>query len=204
MVRLGMVIDLKRCVGCDSCTISCKAEQATPPNVFYARVNKQIYGKYPDVKGFFLPVLCNHCQDPPCLKACPSHAIYKTENGIVLVDEEKCVGARACVSACPYRQMFFPLDGYGYFNSTLTQFEQLHNSKRKPNIAIKCNLCSHRLAKNMEPACVTVCPTQCRIFGDLDDPNSKISKYLSERTPKAEPIPLRPEADTKPKVMYLL
>ena len=203
MTRLGMLIDLKRCVGCDSCTLSCKAEQGTPPGVMFSRVNRVVTEQQEKIRGFFLPVLCNHCESPACLKACPSHAIYKTNDGIVLIDEDKCVGARACVPACPYNQSFYPENDLGYFGKTYTPYEEFHNSKRKKNISMKCNLCKHRLDKGMEPSCVTVCPSECRIFGDLDDPNGKIANYLKTRLPKGEPTPLRAEAGTKPKVLYL-
>ena len=199
-----MIIDLKRCIGCDACTLACKAEQGTPPNIQFARISRTVYGKYPDVQGFFLPVLCNHCENPACKKACPSHAISQTKEGLVLVNDEKCVGARACVAACPYHQAFFPDDDRKYFGQYLTKFEEYHQTRRKSSTAIKCTFCSHNLAENKEPACVRICPTECRLFGDLDDPNSNPNQYLKKRSPEAEPVPLRPEAGTKPKVLYLL
>jgi len=205
LARLGMLIDLKRCVGCDACTMACKSEHVTPPGVFFARVYRHFYGKYPNVKGFFLPVLCNQCEDPPCLKSCPSGAIYKTDDGVVLVDEGKCVGARACEAACPYGHMFFYEGDGHYFRNMgyITPIEELHFKYRRPNTAMKCNFCYHRLKEGKEPACVVVCPAECRIFGDLDDPESKPNRYLKEKRPGVEPIPIRPEAGTKPKVLYL-
>lgn len=202
MVRLGMIIDLKRCIGCDSCTLACKAEQGTPKGVLFARVYRKLYGEYPKVKGFFLPVLCNHCENPACEKACPTRAIYRTKEGIVLIDEEKCSGVRACVSACPYGAIFFPLED-GYFPGKMTVYEEFHNKYRKKDIALKCNLCYHRLKEGKEPACVVACPTECRIFGDLDDPNSKPNRYIRERKPPVKPLPLRPETGNKPKILYL-
>ena len=209
MTRLGMLIDLKRCIGCDACTLACKQEQGTPPNVMFARVFSREYGKFPSTKKFFLPILCNHCEDPPCIKACPSHAIVKREDGIVSVIEDKCCGAQACVSACPYGAIYYP-DGGGrrpeYFDEP-TDFERYHNYKEngmmKLPVAMKCNFCSPRVDKGMEPACVVTCPTGCRIFGDLDDPKSKPNMYLRNRMPKDTPFPLRPEANTKPNVVYL-
>jgi len=202
MVRLGMLIDLKRCVGCDSCVLACKVEQGTPPGIFFTRVYRRLYGKYPNVKGFFLPLLCNHCEDPACMKACPSHAIYRTSEGIVVIDEEKCVGARACVNACPYGAIFFLREYDGYFDKPTPYEELLY--RRKTKTAVKCDFCQHRLKQDMKPACVEACPGEARIFGDLDDPDSEPNRYIRERFPKAEPKPLRPEAATKPKVLYLL
>jgi phenylacetyl-CoA:acceptor oxidoreductase subunit 1 len=185
MTRLGMLIDIKRCIGCDACTIACKQEQGTPPDVMFARVFSREYGKFPKTKKFFMPILCNHCEDPPCMKACPSHAIRKRDNGIVYVDEDKCCGAQACVSACPYGAIYYP-DGESmkYFDEA-TELEKYHfANKIKLPVAMKC-------------------PTGCRIFGDLDDPKSKPNAYLKDRSPQQDPFPLRPEANTKPNVLYL-
>lgn len=205
MTRLGMVIDLKRCMGCNACVVACRAENGTPRDVLYARVYQREYGEYPAVRRFFLPVLCNHCEDPPCLKACPSQAIHKRMDGIVLVDEDKCVGSRACVTACPYGMILFPR-GYGepYFPGFVTPFEEYHRNGRKPDKALKCTFCVDRIDKGLEPACVITCPADARIFGDLDDPESKPVKYLEGRAPRLDPFPLRPEAGTKPNVLYLL
>ncbi len=203
LTRLGMLIDLKRCIGCDACTIACKQEQGTPPDVMFARVFSREYGKFPKTKKFFLPILCNHCEDPPCMKACPSHAIRKREDGIVQVDEDKCCGAQACVSACPYGAIYYPEDNMTYFEEP-TALEKYHiSNKLKLPVAMKCNFCAHRVDKGMEPACVVTCPTGCRIFGDLDDQQSKPNKYLRDRQPQTLPFPLRPEAGTKPNVLYL-
>jgi molybdopterin-containing oxidoreductase family iron-sulfur binding subunit len=122
----------------------------------------------------------------------------------VLVDEEKCVGARACVAACPYGRIFF-VNGYGrtYFPDYVTPWEEYHRRKRRPDKAMKCTFCVHRVRDGKKPACVETCPAGCRIFGDLDDPKSDINQYLNKKKP-AEPFVLKPEAGTKPKVYYLL
>jgi Fe-S-cluster-containing dehydrogenase component len=204
VTRLGMLIDLKRCIGCDACTIACKQEQGTPPNVMFARVFSREYGKFPKTKKFFLPILCNHCEDPPCMKACPSHAIQKRKDGIVYVDEDKCCGAQACVSACPYGAIYYPEERSMKYFDEATELEKYQFEKKiKLPVAMKCNFCSHRVDNGMEPACVVTCPTGCRIFGDLDDPKSKPSLYLKERNPQETPLPLRPEANTRPNVLYL-
>jgi len=138
------------------------------------------------------------------MAACPSHAIYRTQEGVVVVDESRCVGARACVSACPYGSIFFLEDGGTYYPGYETPYEAFHRRNRKVKIAIKCDFCIARVRDGREPACVEACPTEARIFGDLDDPNSKIAQYLKTRVPRVEPKTLRPEAGTKPKVLYLL
>ena len=204
MTRLGMIIDLAYCIGCNACTIACKQEQGTPPDVMYARVLVREYGEYPNLKKIFLPLLCMHCEEAACMAACPSHAIVKTEEGVVIVDEERCCGSRACVSACPYGAIFFPEEFKTYFPGVLTPFERYHAEKRKKfPVAMKCNLCIHRVREGREPACVVTCPTECRIFGDWDDKQSKLYKYLEQRSPQDGLFPLRPEAGTKPKVLYL-
>jgi len=204
-MRLGMVIDLDRCIGCDACTLACKAEQGTPGDVYYARVYKRVFGEYPNVRGFFLPVLCNQCENPACMNSCPAHAITITPEGVVVVDDDKCTGCKTCVAACPYGNMFLP-DGYGktYYNDYVTPIEEFHRKYRKPNTAMKCDFCLHRVRQGLDPACVAACPAEARIFGDLDDPNSKPNKYIKERVPPATLFQLLPEAGTKPKVMYII
>lgn len=116
MMRWGMVIDLKKCVGCYSCTVACKEEHYVPPGVFFNKVLITHIGKYPAVTKEILPVLCNHCKDSPCVKACPTGASIQREDGIVYVDSDKCMGCRYCVVVCPYQQRTF-FDHYtDYFN----------------------------------------------------------------------------------------
>ena len=101
-MRYGMVIDLKRCAGCNSCTVACRAEKGTPPGILYHRVEKYEAGKYPAARMKFRPIPCMHCEEPACLEVCPTGATYKRDDGIVLVDHNKCMGCRYCVLACPY------------------------------------------------------------------------------------------------------
>jgi len=114
-MRWGMAIDLKRCIGCYGCQLSCKAEHGTPPGVFFARLLKQEEGRYPTVRQLFLPVLCFHCDDPPCVDVCPTEASFKWPDGIVDIDAEKCVGCRACMMACPYTQRYYHDEAQYYF-----------------------------------------------------------------------------------------
>jgi molybdopterin-containing oxidoreductase family iron-sulfur binding subunit len=195
-----MIIDLARCIGCDACTIACQTENATPPGIHYAPVYRKEVGKYPQAKVMFLPTLCMHCKDAPCMKACPTGAISKREkDGIVLVDQDKCCGSKACIAACPYGALHFYEEKSGHYGEELTQPEERGLQKFTPGTAQKCTFCVHRVDKGLEPACVITCPTHCRIFGDLDDPQSQVSQLVRERNA----IALRPEAGTNPSVRYL-
>lgn len=198
-MRRGMVIDLKRCIGCHACTMACKLENATPPGVFWARCLEKETGKYPLAKRVFVPVLCNHCQDAPCLRACPTGATAQREDGIVTVDQATCIGCRACMEACPYEARFFLEDSRSYYPGHLTPFEEAGYRKHETRTVSKCNFCTDRVEKGLEPACVQTCPAAARTFGDLDDPGSEVSHLIRERYA----IQLRPEMGTKPSVYYI-
>ncbi|MGQ9790236.1 MAG: 4Fe-4S dicluster domain-containing protein [Armatimonadota bacterium] len=118
MARLAMLIDLTRCIGCDSCTIACKQENGTPGTFFSARVLNVEAGTYPTVKRIYIPLLCNHCENPACLKACPNKAIFRRDDGIVLIDQDRCRGAGACFSACRYGNIILTERDRGIFLTT--------------------------------------------------------------------------------------
>ncbi|RMG54916.1 MAG: 4Fe-4S dicluster domain-containing protein [Acidobacteria bacterium] len=203
MPRWGMVIDLKRCVGCNACTIACKQEHGTPPDIHFARVVTREVGTYPHAKRTFLPLLCNHCEDAPCERVCPTGATYIRPDGIVMVDADKCIGCRACAVACPYLNRHFIEPGLlqaGYGgNGDLTPFESLKFAAFQEGTMTKCTFCAHRVDQGLEPACVVTCPTEARIFGDLDDPDGRLSRLIEER----KGWTLLPECGTKPCVYYL-
>ncbi len=199
MARLGMVLDLKRCIGCNGCTIACKAENATPHGVFWARVLEWEEGKFPTAHRVYFPMMCNHCQDPPCLKACPTKATSQRPDGIVLVDYNKCIGCRACMMACPYQARFFRRDSSTYFPGTLTPYESAGYPKFPKGVVTKCTLCAHRLDQGLEPACVQTCMTKARIFGDLDDPESEPRRAMRNR----HSFQFRAEMGTNPSVYYI-
>lgn len=203
MARWGMVIDLRRCIDCNACTAACKAEHGTPPGVFFTRVLVKEVGTYPAVKKLFIPVLCNHCQSAPCQEVCPTGATHKQEDGIVLVDHNQCMGCRACYVACPYQNRFY-LNGNllkeGYFSGELTPFEEVKYQSFEEGTVVKCTFCVHRLEKGLLPACVVTCLTEARIFGDLDDPNSQVSRLIKEEGG----VQLLSECGTDPSVFYLL
>ncbi|MBI4445250.1 MAG: 4Fe-4S dicluster domain-containing protein [Acidobacteria bacterium] len=202
MARLGMVIDLKRCVGCNACTIACKQENGTPAGVHFARVINREVGTYPNVKRTFLPVLCNHCDDAPCLKACPTGATFQRPDGIVMVDDDSCIGCRACAVSCPYLNRHFIDHGMlqkGLSDDGLTPFEQVKFAGFQEGTMTKCTFCAHRVDHGLQPACVITCPTEARIFGDLDEENGILQTLIRERNSWT----LLPEAKTKPCVYYL-
>lgn len=212
MPRYGMVIDLLRCIGCYGCQMACKAEQGTPPGVTFARVEVSEVGKYPNVTRLNLPLLCMHCEEPACEKVCPTKATQKREDGIVFVDEEKCIGCKYCMMACPYAARYFVEEEKGYFGDQgLTPFEVYAYKKHKRGVALKCDYCKHRIDEGLKkglvpgvdreatPACVINCMAKARYFGDLDDPNSEVAQMVAS----GQAFQLNPEHGTDPKTYYL-
>lgn len=163
MKRYGMVIDLERCVGCHACTIGCKMENELPEKCFNTWVEEWDSGEYPEVARVKLPKMCNQCIDAPCIKACPVNATFTVKGGVVIVDDEKCIGCGACVSACPYDARY------------------MNEETKKVG---KCTFCIHRAESGLLPACVSTCISHARFFGDLNDPNSEVSKLIAENKTK--------------------
>jgi molybdopterin-containing oxidoreductase family iron-sulfur binding subunit len=202
MARLGMVIDLKTCVGCQACTAACKSTNGTPPDIFFAQVHEREVGEYPNARREFLPVLCNHCEDAPCVEVCPTGASFQRDDGIVAVKSDICIGCRSCDVSCPYGHRHYVAPGLldeGYFKDGLTPYEEVKYQRWTESTVIKCDFCMDRVDQGLEPACVNTCPPGARIFGDLSDPQSEVSKLLAQR----ESYTLLPEAGTKPCVHYL-
>ncbi len=205
MARYGMVIDLKRCYGCYSCVMACKQANCTPPGVFWSRVLRGEMGEYPNSVRQALPVLCMQCEEPDCMKVCPTGATYQTDDGIVRVDKDKCIGCKYCMMACPYGARYTVPEYKSYFPEGLpiSDYEkycmQVWNEKRGCGVATKCDFCIDRRAEGREPACVQSCPAKARVFGDLDDPESEISYLVKTK----RGFVLRPEVGTEPKVYYL-
>lgn len=202
MARWGMVIDLKVCVGCHACSVACKAANGTPPDIYFSRVHEREVGEYPNARREFLPTLCNHCEDAPCVDACPTGASHQREDGIVSVKADICIGCRSCDTACPYGHRHYVKPGLlkeGYFNGELTLFEEAKYPRWTEGTVIKCDFCMDRVDRGEQPACVVTCPPEARHFGDLSDPQSKVSQLIGER----ESFTLLPEAGTKPCVHYL-
>ncbi len=193
-----MVIDLKTCIACNACTMACKAEHGTQPEVFWCKVLEKESGKYPRVTRLFLPVLCNHCADPLCEAVCPTGATHRGKDGLILVDYDKCIGCKACVSACPYHARTYIKEERFYFPDTPIPYG-VDELRGYEGIVQKCNFCVDRLGRGEEPACVEACPTACRVFGDLDDAGSEISFLIKSKYG----FQLLPEKGTNPSVYYL-
>lgn len=178
----GWFIDTRRCFGCHACEVSCKAENDVPLGNYIRQTIYKDVGEYPKVARMFLPMSCQHCEDTPCIKACPCGALHKKSGGTVAIDYNVCCGHGTCVEVCPY--------GAIYLDPVAKQ-------------AVKCHNCYHRTEVGMEPACVPTCPSEALYFGDLNDSESSISKAMAEA--KAENVELhqlRPEKGTKPRAWF--
>ncbi len=199
MGRYGMVVDLRKCVGCTACVVSCKSEHNTPSGIFQTTVLDKEMGKFPKSIRVFIPVLCNHCDEPTCVDVCPTKASYKQDNGVVNIDYETCIGCAACVEHCPYQVRTLVQDNRVLFPDGVSTFEKPVHRKIPNNVATKCDFCYHRLDEGKQPACSTVCPTEARMFGDLDDPNSEVSQQIE----KWKAWTMLPEKGTLPRVYYI-
>lgn len=195
MARYGMALDTLTCIGCYACTLACKVENGSPAGIWLAPVIEKEFGAFPDVRRMFLPLLCNHCADAPCINACPTTAITRRGDGIVEIDQDICCGSQACVIACPYGAIHY----YDRPDDLTTPFESAKVGHHQPGTAQKCNFCADRLDRGLQPACVDVCPTGARIFGDLEDPDSPLAKALDERPS----VNLGSPVNTSPATRYL-
>jgi len=178
MVNYGFVIDNRKCIGCHACTVACKSEHEVPIGVNRTHVKYIETGQYPNTSREFSVHRCNHCEDSPCTTICPTIALFTREDGIVDFDDERCIGCKSCMQACPYDALYID-----------------------PNkgTAAKCNYCAHRIEHSYEPACVIVCPTEAIISGDLDDDNSSISNYIIENKVSVR----KPESGARPNLFYI-
>ena len=212
----GMVIDTKRCVGCEACVIACKIENQTPPGVFYTIVTKEPLPGTPNDRPVFMTKPCFHCEEPPCVPVCPVNATYKRKSdGIVVVDYDRCIGCRYCITACPYGARYFDFgDDYELAptagDAVSPEYKQ-YRARVPGNSPVgnvrKCTFCLHLQDEDGEydreagrwPACAKTCPGHAIHFGDLDDPESDVSILLRERNA----IRLKEELGTEPSVYYL-
>lgn len=203
MTRLGMAIDRGRCIGCHTCEVACKMENNVPEGLAWNRVIVEgaasadgAAGTYPHVEGQYLPVACQHCENPACQKVCPTGATYKDELGRVEIDYDKCIGCRMCMAACPYNARVFnfaepvrdPDFNYGHAAVPV----------RARGVMEKCTLCKERTDEGRVPMCVACCPVDARIFGDLDDADCELSRL--RRSSRAQV--LLENKGTRPQVHY--
>jgi len=223
MPRWGMVIDLRKCNGCQACEVACRSEnnisvggpQAAAENrtISWMRVRSEVSGEWPDVRARFVPQPCMHCDRPPCTMVCPVQATSIDEEGIVNQIYARCIGCRYCANACPYTVKFFNWRAPRYPGSTADGLNP-DVSVRPVGVIEKCTFCSHRLAPAREqariekrplregdyvPACAESCPTGAIVFGDLDDPRQRVAQLAKD--PRA--FRLLEELGTHPKVHYL-
>ncbi|MQA04273.1 MAG: 4Fe-4S dicluster domain-containing protein [Streptosporangiales bacterium] len=177
-MRYGFAIDQRTCIGCHACTVACKTEHEVPVGQFRTWVKYVDRGEFPTSTRDFAVMRCNHCTDAPCVKICPTGALFTRDDGIVDFDGDNCIGCKSCLQACPYDAIYIDED---------------------TKTAAKCNFCAHRVDNGYEPACVVVCPTHSIWVGDLDDKDSGISRLID-----SHPTAVRaPEQQTGPNVFYL-
>ena len=226
MPRYAMVIDRQRCVGCGSCSIACRAENNLSEGVYWSHKITETSGVFPNVRFHYLPTLCNHCTNAPCVRGCPTRAMHKVENGITMHDPKKCIGCRYCMINCPYGVIYFNWKSSHQFwkdkrvlieGATSSPAEEVRaaggkgtpyynpqkNSTtpdiRPKGVVEKCTFCEHRVRKGLLPNCVEACPADARIFGDLEDPQSNVNQLLG----KYRPYRLKEALGTDPAVFYI-
>ncbi len=176
-MRRVMVVDTRRCVGCEACVLACKNENAVPDGQYRDWVVQEMRGEFPLLELSIQSQRCNHCADAPCVANCPVGSSYYRWDGTVQIDRDKCTGCRACIASCPYGARYVHPAGY----------------------VDKCTLCVHRTDRGLGTACQTVCPTDAIAVGDADDPMSEVSLRLR----RGSSTVVCPEAATRPNVHYV-
>lgn len=177
-MKYGFVIDNRKCIGCHACTVACKSEHDVPVGVNRTWVKQVEKGTFPDTRRLFSVMRCNHCTDAPCVDICPTEALFIRKDGIVDFDNDRCIGCKACMQACPYDALYIDPE---------------------TSTAAKCNYCAHRVDVGLEPACVNVCPEHAIISGDMEDPTTEISQLLAHETVTVR----KAEKGTNPNLFYI-
>ena len=203
MTKLGIAINKTRCIGCQTCAHACKMQNNVPSGMRWNRVLTEgcdvedgALGEFPNLSRGYLPVACQHCENPACLRVCPTGATYKDDKGRVEIDYEKCIGCRMCMAACPYNARVFN------WNEPVRDPDFNYGDARVPvrpkGVAEKCTLCKERTDDDVAPLCVVCCPTNARTFGDWDDPDSDVSKKAATGT-----FALLADKGTSPQIRYI-
>jgi len=212
MTRYVMVADLRRCIGCQTCTAACKMANGTPPGVQWRRVVDMEMGVYPDVKRVFIPTGCQHCSEPPCLDVCPSGATQKREDGIVNIDYDLCIGCASCAVACPYGARYMVHEEQFAYGDKPTEDEKVKQNPDNIGVATKCNFCAdvidEGIARGLTPGidpeatprCVNSCISGAMTFGDIDDPDSNVNELLQS----SKHFRMKEEQGTCPGFYYIV
>lgn len=203
MTKYGMAISLDRCIGCQTCANACKMQNNVPMGMLWNRVITEgcdvidgALGEYPNLTRTYVPLACQHCENPACQRVCPTGATYKDDMGRVQIDYDKCIGCRMCMAACPYNARVFNWEepvrdpDFNYGDKDVPV--------RAKGVMEKCTMCKERTDRGDEPMCVVCCPAKARTFGDLDDPDSEVSRMIREK----HAYVLLEEQGTKPQVHY--
>ncbi len=177
--RYALVIDSRKCLNCKACVVACRAENQVPLGHSRNWIGEEHRGTWPKLMASFEPEQCHHCANPSCVRVCPTGASWQRDDGIVLVNEEDCIGCRYCVVACPYGARFFRED---------------------KGVVEKCTFCANRLARGEMPACVETCPSKVRVFGDLNDAGGQLQELLRTRHYSVK----KAETGNGPQIYYLL
>lgn len=179
MTRYGMVLEKNKCTGCKACVAACANRNGTPSGIHWCSVDVEEIGTSENFKVINTASLCNHCENAPCVGACPTGSSQKDENGIVWVDYSLCIGCKSCMMACPYNKRYYLKELTSYYpNEGPTEQEKRQFSRFVTNVVTKCTFCKDWLEQGLEPACVHTCMYDARHFGDLDDPDSEVSKLI--------------------------
>lgn len=178
MARWSMLIDMAHCTGCQTCVVACQMHNALRPGIAWNRVDTLEWGRWPDGRWASLPHACLHCDEPPCVGVCPTGASWRRDDGIVLVDEARCIGCGVCMTACPYGARTINEEARWFFDAAGPAPYETADPGRV-GVAEKCTLCAGRIDAGREPACVEACPVGVRVFGDLDDGAGELCRSIS-------------------------